>query len=182
MTAASDWLDQARRLLDVLVQEQDTAAGDDTGGTTATHGADCTRCPLCQAAAVVRGERPEVTAALADVLTATATALRTFAESGRPAEPGGEVGAQGGAAPGQVRAEQDGVPGPVEPAGRADPHAHQVAVVPGRQLLDHGGDGVLGVGDRGAGSRAAGCGQHGALRGHQPAGDLRAPDVDADRG
>ena len=28
---------------------------------------------------MVRGERPEVTAALADVLTASATALRTFA-------------------------------------------------------------------------------------------------------
>ena len=31
--------------------------------------------------AVVRGERPEVTAALADLLTTTAEALRTFAES-----------------------------------------------------------------------------------------------------
>ena len=36
---------------------------------------------MCQAAAVVRGERPEVTAALADVLTATAAALRNFAEA-----------------------------------------------------------------------------------------------------
>ena len=96
MTAESDWLGQARRLLDVLVQGQDTAAGDDTSGTTATHGADCTRCPLCQAAAVVRGERPEVTAALADVLTAAATALRTFAESGPPAEPGAPVATDDG--------------------------------------------------------------------------------------
>ena len=82
MTAASDWLDQARRLLDTFVQGQAAPAA----GGSAAHGADCAWCPLCQAAAVVRGERPEVTAALADVLTATATALRTFAESVQPAE------------------------------------------------------------------------------------------------
>ena len=81
MTAGSDWLDQARRLLDAFVQGQATPAG-----AGAPHGADCAWCPFCQAAAVVRGERPEVTAALADVLTTTATALRTFAESVRPAE------------------------------------------------------------------------------------------------
>jgi hypothetical protein len=79
MTAASDWLDQARRLLDAFVQGQATPSPE---GST-PHGADCSWCPLCQAAAVVRGERPEVTTALADVLTAAATALRTFAESGR---------------------------------------------------------------------------------------------------
>ena len=82
MTAASDWLDQARRLLDAVVQGQAAPA---TAGE-APHGADCAWCPLCQAAAVVRGERPEVTVALADVLTAAATALRTFAESGRTAQ------------------------------------------------------------------------------------------------
>jgi hypothetical protein len=85
MTAASDWLDQARRLLDTFVQEQAAPAS----GGRAAHGADCAWCPLCQAAAVVRGERPEVTAALADVLTATATALRTFAESAQPGAPAG---------------------------------------------------------------------------------------------
>jgi hypothetical protein len=88
MTTGADWVDQARRLLDVFSQgpaakpaEQPSAGGSD-------HRPDCSWCPLCQVAAVVRGERPEVTAALADVLTATATALRTFAESGQPAEPG----------------------------------------------------------------------------------------------
>jgi hypothetical protein len=83
MTAASDWLDQARRLLDVVVQGQAAPAAE----KGAAHGGDCTWCPLCQAAAVVRGDRPDVTAALADVLTATATALRTFAESGHAAAP-----------------------------------------------------------------------------------------------
>ena len=41
---------------------------------------------------MVRGDRPEVTAALADVLTATATALRAFAESVQPAEPAAPAG------------------------------------------------------------------------------------------
>jgi hypothetical protein len=89
MTAASDWLDQARRLLDVVVQGQAAPAAD----KGAAHGGDCTWCPLCQAAAVVRGDRPEVTTALADVLAATATALRTFAESGHAAAPDTRGGA-----------------------------------------------------------------------------------------
>ena len=96
MSTGSEWLDQARRLLDVLVEGQAAAAasaGATRSGTTAPHGTDCAWCPLCQAAAVVRGERPEVTAALADVLTATATALRTFAESAEPADPRPPAGA-----------------------------------------------------------------------------------------
>jgi hypothetical protein len=48
---------------------------------------------VCQAVAVARGERPEVTAALADLLTTTAGALRTFAEAGPAAErPAGTEG------------------------------------------------------------------------------------------
>lgn len=72
MNPATDWIDQARRVLDAL-----RVPGEEADG--AAHGSDCRWCPICQVAAVVRGERPEVTAALADVLTATATALRTFA-------------------------------------------------------------------------------------------------------
>ena len=83
MSDAIDWTEQARRLmgqLSGLLAERPPAA--EHGG------ADCRWCPLCQAAAVVRGERPEVTAALADVLTAAAAALRTFAEAGPiPQEP-----------------------------------------------------------------------------------------------
>jgi hypothetical protein len=86
MSTGSDWLDQARRLLDVVVQGQAGPAGAAASGTAA-HGADCAWCPLCQAAAVVRGERPEVSAALADVLTASAAALRAFAESVERAGP-----------------------------------------------------------------------------------------------
>ena len=90
MTTGADWVDQARRLLDAFVQGSaaSSAAASPSGAGDAAAPADCSWCPLCQAAAVVRGERPEVTAALADVLTATATALRTFAESAQPAESG----------------------------------------------------------------------------------------------
>jgi hypothetical protein len=76
MNPGTDWIDQARRLLDVL-RSADTAADGD-------HASDCRWCPVCQTAAVVRGERPDVTEALADLLTATSTALRTFAEAGGP--------------------------------------------------------------------------------------------------
>ncbi|MGY2004085.1 hypothetical protein [Blastococcus sp. SYSU DS1024] len=77
MTTGADWLDQARRLFDVVrasAERPPELSGDG-------HGGDCRWCPVCQAAAVVRGERPEVTAALADVLATTAAALRTFAEN-----------------------------------------------------------------------------------------------------
>ena len=81
MNPATDWIDQARGLLDLLKQGM-TAPTDG-----AEHGSDCRWCPVCQAASVVRGERPEVTAALADVLTSAAAALRTLAEADRPAPP-----------------------------------------------------------------------------------------------
>jgi len=86
MNPGTDWIEQARRVLDTLRQTTDGPAQD---GATAggAHPADCRWCPVCQIAAVVRGERPEVTAALADVLTTTATALRTFAEAAHPGAP-----------------------------------------------------------------------------------------------
>ena len=69
MTSGNDWAEQARRLMESLRAPTGEAPG----------GGDCRWCPLCQAAAIVRGERPEVSAALADILTATAAALRQFA-------------------------------------------------------------------------------------------------------
>jgi hypothetical protein len=81
---STDWVDQARRVLDALRG----SVGETPEPDGSPHGSDCGWCPICQVAAVVRGERPEVTAALADVLTATATALRTFAAAAEtsPAE------------------------------------------------------------------------------------------------
>ncbi|WP_346622999.1 hypothetical protein [Blastococcus montanus] len=88
MTTGADWFDQARRLLEAA-----SAGARPAPDADGAHGDDCRWCPVCQVAAVVRGERPEVTAALADVLTTAAAALRTFAETpgAAPAdEPGGE--------------------------------------------------------------------------------------------
>ena len=82
MTTGADWFEQARRLLDA-VRGPEPAGGAAPG----EHASDCRWCPVCQAAAVVRGERPEVTAALADVLTTAAAALRAFAaDVGQPAQ------------------------------------------------------------------------------------------------
>ena len=74
MNPGTDWIEQGRRLLETFRSSTEAPEGE--------HASDCRWCPVCQAAAVVRGERPEVTAALADVLTTAATALRTFAEAG----------------------------------------------------------------------------------------------------
>jgi hypothetical protein len=85
MTTGADWLDTARRVVDTFLTPP--AAASAATGTEATapegtsHADTCRWCPVCQAMAVARGERPEVTAALADLLTTTAGALRTFAES-----------------------------------------------------------------------------------------------------
>ena len=88
MTPGTDWIDQAQRLVEALRGDLAGAApAADGAETDQRHAADCRWCPVCQVTAVVRGERPEVTAALADVLTASATALRTFAAAGEPATP-----------------------------------------------------------------------------------------------
>ena len=47
---------------------------------------ECCWCPLCRAVAVLRGDRPEVTERLAEVLTAAAGALAAVLDAaGRPA-------------------------------------------------------------------------------------------------
>ncbi|MCW2739825.1 MAG: uncharacterized protein JWR45_247 [Blastococcus sp.] len=94
MNPATDWIDQARQLFDALRGSLGETATPPEDGAAPEHSADCRWCPICQFAAVVRGERPEVTAALADVLTATATALRTFAAA-----------AEGAAAPAEETAD-----------------------------------------------------------------------------
>jgi hypothetical protein len=88
MTTGADWIDQGRRLLDAFLQGAAPAADptSDAADATPQH-SDCTWCPLCQVAAVLRGERPEVNAALADVLDTAATALRTFAAAGADPQP-----------------------------------------------------------------------------------------------
>ena len=98
MNPGTDWLVQAQRLFDALRApggSMPTAATAATAapaasaasGESGAHASDCSWCPVCQAAAVIRGERPEVTEALADILTTTAAALRTFAESAQTTAP-----------------------------------------------------------------------------------------------
>ena len=85
MTTGADWMDTARRVMDTFLTPPAASAADPaapTAGAATAHADTCRWCPVCQAMAVARGERPEVTAALADLLTTTASALRTFAESG----------------------------------------------------------------------------------------------------
>ena len=93
MTAGADWVDSARRLLDAFRPPAGTPAAIPEPG--AGHAADCRWCPVCQAAAVLRGERPEVNAALADVLATTASVLRDLAgeptPSGSPPPAAGEA-------------------------------------------------------------------------------------------
>jgi hypothetical protein len=82
MTTGADWLDTARRVVDsFLAPPASTPSSPAEPGEGSAHADTCRWCPVCQAMAVARGERPEVTAALADLLTTTADALRTFAES-----------------------------------------------------------------------------------------------------
>ncbi len=110
MSTTDDWLDQARRLVAGLGQSlaaasAPPAADGDAHDAAHAHGTDCRWCPLCQAVAVLRGERPELTAALADALGAAAAALRTLAEPppspDRPAgvQPDGATGDRPGDGP-----------------------------------------------------------------------------------
>jgi hypothetical protein len=85
MTAGADWVDSARRFLDAVRPPAGAVPAEPAG---AGHGADCRWCPVCQTAAVLRGERPDVSAALADVLATTASVLRDLA--GDPARAGSE--------------------------------------------------------------------------------------------
>jgi hypothetical protein len=86
---APDWVEQARRLVTGLGQTLGAALREGDGGDA--HPSDCRWCPVCQVAAVVRGERPEVTDALADVLTAAAAALRTVSERASAPAPEAEA-------------------------------------------------------------------------------------------
>ncbi len=97
MTPGADWPEQARRLAETLRGALTGAAAHvppETGTVP-----ECRWCPLCQLVAVLRGERPEVTAALADVLRATADALHAFAAApDAPRPPGGPAGSEDGPA------------------------------------------------------------------------------------
>ncbi|MGR7028034.1 hypothetical protein [Geodermatophilus sp. URMC 62] len=103
MSEGTDWLDQARRLVAGLGQtwteawaEVRTEAREGSGAGQGGHvpGGDCRWCPVCQLAVVAR--RPEVSAALADVLTTAAAALRAVADAEPDPGPGAPTGPDAG--------------------------------------------------------------------------------------
>ncbi|MGY1840409.1 MULTISPECIES: hypothetical protein [unclassified Modestobacter] len=106
MTApGQDWIDHARRLVTGLAAEH-PAAGDLAGalggllggaptGTAdrghATADADCRWCPLCTGLAAVRGRRPDLVDAVADLLVTAGEALRAQAGTGARGTPRGDA-------------------------------------------------------------------------------------------
>ncbi|SHH19479.1 hypothetical protein [Geodermatophilus nigrescens] len=98
MSEATDWVEQARRLVAGLGLQgldlqglglqgrglQGPGLQGRPDGDGHVPGGDCRWCPVCQVAAVVR--RPEVSEALADALTSAATALRAMAAAAAAAE------------------------------------------------------------------------------------------------
>jgi hypothetical protein len=122
-TPGPDWVEQARRFAAGLAAEHASGAGltdvlgDLLGSRTAGvgpdaatgHGPECRSCPLCALLAALRGRRPDLLEALADVLSGAATALRTTAA--RPTPDGG--GATAGTTP---------APDPTGPPEETVPH------------------------------------------------------------
>jgi len=109
-TPGPDWVDQARRFAAGLAAEHaaGTSLGDVVGGLLggtaprsaptaddpadhpADHSAECRWCPVCSGLAALRGRRPDLLEALADVLATAATTLRAQASTqGTPSRPGG---------------------------------------------------------------------------------------------
>ena len=85
MTAGADWAEQARRLLDTVKSAAAAEGGQPSG--------ECKWCPHCQLLAVLRGDRPEVSAVIDDVLATASAALRSFSgePAAAPAEPEGHA-------------------------------------------------------------------------------------------
>lgn len=121
MTAPGpDWVEQARRFAAGLAAEHAAGAGlsdvlDGLLGPAAAppaagsdHAAECRWCPLCAGLAALRGRRPDLLEALADVLTNVAGALRTTART----TPDGSDAAPGTPAPEPTAPPEETVPHP----------------------------------------------------------------------
>ena len=120
-TPGPDWVDQARRFAAGLAAEHaaGTSVSDVLGGLlggpapradspAADHSAECRWCPLCTGLAALRGRRPDLLEALADVLTSAATTLRAQASTqGDPAHRGGSDAAADAPAPAPAASEPD---------------------------------------------------------------------------
>lgn len=104
-----DWVEQARRFLagsglaDAL-----TSFGAGGPAEPADHAAECRWCPLCSAAAALRGRRPDLVEGLADLLSTAATVLRAHGaaspgDTSAPADPAAEESAAEPASPQPVQ-------------------------------------------------------------------------------
>jgi hypothetical protein len=85
--------DQLRGLAEGLAEGLTGFLGTVTAEVGEDHSAECRSCPLCTALAVLRGQRPDLSEALADVLSTAATALRGLSRpaadaAARPADAG----------------------------------------------------------------------------------------------
>jgi hypothetical protein len=117
-----DWVEQARRFAAGLAAEHAAGTGlsevlgDLLGGPAAgpetdpaaDHAAECRWCPVCAGLAALRGRRPDLLEALADVLTSAAGALRTTART----TPDGSDAAPGAPAPEPTAPPEETVPHP----------------------------------------------------------------------
>lgn len=100
--ANQPFADDAARLLGVV---QDWARQNFPAGRDGHMGPECQWCPLCQFMAVVRGDRPDVTARVAEAGAALAAAFRSLVDAANaprtePAEPPESAGP---AEPGRVQ-------------------------------------------------------------------------------
>lgn len=118
MSAPGPLGDEARRLVEAAREwavhafplpdepRPDGPGPDGPGPGPAGHGSpECGWCPLCRTVAALRGDRPEVTERLAEVLTTAAGTLAAVLDTlTRPAAPAAEPG-----------------PGPAPPPHRVEP-------------------------------------------------------------
>ena len=84
--AMQDWIRRAATQSRSAAQSQSGEQTRDGAAATADpgdgpHSSDCTWCPVCQFAAVVRGERPDVTERLAEAGTVFLSAMRGVIEA-----------------------------------------------------------------------------------------------------
>lgn len=80
---APDWAAQLRTLAELATGLVAGLSSPDA--VPADHAAECRSCPICTTLAVLRGRRPDLSEALADVLGTAAAALRSHARQERSA-------------------------------------------------------------------------------------------------
>ncbi len=91
-----DWGAQLRGLAEVATGLLGGPGAEPRGpGPSDDHAAECRSCPVCAALAVLRGRRPDVSEALADLLATAAATLRSHAEGQRTHAEGQRPHAEG---------------------------------------------------------------------------------------